>query len=230
VRDHLGGLTSGEAPGRSGVRPRSSSSPPAAVLSRPPSATMTTSSTPSGNRRRVGPAGRTGFRSGRRGWPPSGSASGSAWRLACCRNAWIRSTGSSTRVANRWWPAAVALPGVEPVTLGSCCPVAAPARRAADPARPGSALGAGSLPFGRYHRGRGAALQPDPGVKNPLTRYAPVCVLDCPAHRRSLTPCERTGGGCDASLRPTRTNRPPRARPSWSPHDRPDLFGRRWRE
>jgi hypothetical protein len=114
VRDHLGGLTSGEAQGRSGAI-RSSISPPAAVLGRPPAATMTTSSTPSGGRRRgsrrahpaFGPAGGVG----RRAVPRAGPLG--VWP---CRNAWIRSTSSSTGVTNRWWPAAVPLPGVEPVT------------------------------------------------------------------------------------------------------------------
>jgi hypothetical protein len=103
-----------------------------------------------------------------------------------------------------------------------------PARRPVDPARHGSGLLAGSMPQHRCGLNP-ANLQPRLGRHEPA-RYAPVCVLDCPAHRRSLTPCERKGGERDSSLQATRTNRPPRARPSRSPHDRPDRFGRRWRE
>ena len=185
---------------------------------------MSTSLTPSGGRRRVVPEGRPRLSGRPAGWPRAVRG----WvrlALACCRNAWIRSTRSSTRVANRWLPAAVALPGVEPVTLGWCRRV--PVRLGDRPTQPDQAAPceAGSLPSAHHH-GRGAALQPDPGVNNPLTRYAPVCGLDCPAHRRSLTPCERTGGGCDSSLQATGTSRPPRAHPSRSPLDRPDLFGR----
>jgi hypothetical protein len=34
------------------------------------------------------------------------------------------------------------------------------------------------------------ALHPNPGRQEPA-RFAPVCVLDSPAHGRSLTPCDR---------------------------------------
>jgi len=191
---------------------------------------MTTSSTPSGGRRRAGPVGPT-----RLSVRPAGLA---AERF----REWVRlmfgllpqglhpvdqfvDPRSEPLVARRsrptWRCAGHARLVLPCGGFSSAIGRPSPTRQ-----RPAGRL----LALGRHHRGRGAALQPDPGVRNLLTRYVPVCVLDCPAHRRSLTPCERTGGGCDSSLQATGTNRPPRARPSRSLHDRPDLFGRRWRE
>ena len=214
VRDHLGGLTSGEARGRSGVRPALAAALPQ-QSGQAAGRNHDHLVNPSGGRRRAGPVGRTRLSVRPAGWPPSGSARGAAWRLASCRNAWIPVDQVVDPRSEPLAPAAVALPGVTPVTLGSSRRVLASARRPADPARPGSPASR-LLALGRHHRSLGATLHPDPGVNNPLTRYAPVCGLDCPAHRRSLTPCERTGGGCDSSLQATGTNRPPRARPSGS--------------
>jgi hypothetical protein len=142
VRDHLGGLTSGEARGGL-VRDPLWQQPSRSSPGRPPAATMTPRQParwppPRGSRRAhpaFGPAG---------GLPPSGSARGAAWRWPLPQRL-DPSTRSSTRVASRWRPPQshyLALSRSPRLEL----PCAGSARRPADQARPGSALRAGSLP------------------------------------------------------------------------------------
>jgi hypothetical protein len=81
-------------------------------------------------------------------------------------------------------------------------------------------------------RGSRATIQRSLDIGVVAARYAPVCGLDCWARRRSLTPLGlrwRWGamGGC-RRLRLARTGC--RARPSRRFLDRPELFGRLWRE